>query len=743
MCRETRKLAAAAKAAAAAQRGATQAKEAAGYGGGTGNRQRAKSEPICRRRQHKGPAPTDTTTVLPCATNELYNRSRGCSSVLYLLFEREQKKKTTTSNNLLLRFPRKKKKKRNPSSSVVSCHTTPHHTADMASPPPNKRAGSGGGYNNAESAATTATTTTDGSNIGLSGRIDAAALETLQSHQSALLFSQQHQLSPPHPSSSLQARSDSFVAGAGASSSSNAGGGGNSSNDDNDAGSGGRGPGGQPGSYCYSSSPGGGGAAHHRAPQQRSNPIAIVRTGDGGDRFDTSDSDQEEDGDDEYLMDVVDNGSAGFVDRRRGGTGGARSLPSRLLRAPRLGSMRPADDDEIRCDDDDGMLPPPMALGGDGGNGNAATTAAGRGTTTTISGAAGFGGPGTFTGPAYGSLRDSHLRGRFLDGPASYRDRRTGDIRRVQNRVRFREGSSDSNDDAHGLLSIAERIIQQKKKHGSQQPSDSSSDNAGGNDGSKEGTTSSLSAMLESSDGNAESAISSSLPLPRHETSVLIGPSNNYHDNAVAVAQKPFYEVEQDESERAGMLSMSLTGLEVLQSISLGAGRGTGAQQQQQQQHQQQITRQPLRPLDVLEELPRDPTTGYNVLLPRSLSDPTPNVRHRYFSPSSADGRSVRGGVLSSPASVHRASPPIPPVSMPRAAAAAATAAAASSISSQATISHFRQLQPQQRQSSAFLMHPLTANAATTANVVGDDFANEDDHATNNPDTEAAFDMDI
>lgn len=36
---------------------------------------------------------------------------------------------------------------------------------------------------------------------------------------------------------------------------------------------------------------------------------------------------------------------------------------------------------------------------------------------------------------SYGSLRESHLGGRFLDGPSSYRDSRSGEIRRYDERL--------------------------------------------------------------------------------------------------------------------------------------------------------------------------------------------------------------------------------------------------------------------------------------------------------------------
>ena len=60
---------------------------------------------------------------------------------------------------------------------------------------------------------------------------------------------------------------------------------------------------------------------------------------------------------------------------------------------------------------------------------------------------------------SYGSLRDSHQRGRFLDGPSSYREPTSGRIRQLDHRLRY-HGSRQQ----PAELSIGERMQQASKK---------------------------------------------------------------------------------------------------------------------------------------------------------------------------------------------------------------------------------------------------------------------------------------
>ena len=257
----------------------------------------------------------------------------------------------------------------------------------------------------------------------------------------------------------------------------------------------------------------------------RSSPIAIRRN-------DTESSHQSDTSDDEGEGDD-------FVERDAIRLGNATSLPSRLLRAPFLGSV-PTNEDNISYHN---MLPP-------------SSINTEQSDTTT----------------SYGSLRDSHLRGRFLDGPSSYRDKRTGNVRRIQHRVRFRDNATTTD---NTMMSIGERIQQstrqQQKVQESKEP------------------TSSLAAMLEGTEESTE---------------------NNLEQQPSAAASIPFSNEDDTVSQLpANMLSTSLTGLEVLQrGLRLSEQQGDNVVDFEQ------------------DELPRD-ASGNNALLSRSFSDPTLQLR--------------------------------------------------------------------------------------------------------------------
>ncbi|KAL3934764.1 MAG: hypothetical protein SGARI_003246, partial [Bacillariaceae sp.] len=62
----------------------------------------------------------------------------------------------------------------------------------------------------------------------------------------------------------------------------------------------------------------------------------------------------------------------------------------------------------------------------------------------------------------YGSLRDSHERGRFLDGPSSYREPTSGRIRQLDHRLRY-HGTRSSSSQINNNMSIGERMQQSRK----------------------------------------------------------------------------------------------------------------------------------------------------------------------------------------------------------------------------------------------------------------------------------------
>jgi hypothetical protein len=283
----------------------------------------------------------------------------------------------------------------------------------------------------------------------------------------------------------------------------------------------------------------------------RSTPIAIVRDkGSKSDRYpDTSDDDD--------SVDVE------LEAEERASRNTSRSLPVRLLRAPFLGSV-PSNEDYISYQN---MLPPPMEL--------AEQPAAG-------------GQVNADQGTSYGSLRDSNVRGRFLDGPSSYRDKGTGDIRSIQHRVRFRDNSTISSSAPSHSISIGERIMRSRKMQAKNEA-----------DKPSEERTSSLSAMLESTDDSG--IVAPDVPNQSLGLSAVKPPANQQ--------STAFYDDESEDQPSSNMLSTSLTGLEVLRQ----RGARFGSVQEGASDSDS----------DAPSAIPRD-STYHNGMMSRSLSDPVP-----------------------------------------------------------------------------------------------------------------------
>lgn len=100
---------------------------------------------------------------------------------------------------------------------------------------------------------------------------------------------------------------------------------------------------------------------------------------------------------------------------------------------------------------------------------------------------------------SYGSLRESHQRGKFLDGPSSYREPRSGQIRRLDHRLRYpaNKGLSSSQQQA---LSIGERIQQAQKQKETQKQNVN-----GSGESEAVATTSTLSMMMDEVTKSTES----------------------------------------------------------------------------------------------------------------------------------------------------------------------------------------------------------------------------------------------
>mmetsp|Transcript_10420 Transcript_10420/g.26237 ORF Transcript_10420/g.26237 Transcript_10420/m.26237 type:complete len:472 (-) Transcript_10420:246-1661(-) len=270
----------------------------------------------------------------------------------------------------------------------------------------------------------------------------------------------------------------------------------------------------------------------------RSSPIAIQRASDERYRDIESHTSEEEDDSD---IDVE--GDAIKLRRKYGNkiiqtyvadSTLTQSAPRRdnssVLNAPYLGSLSKSSNQVLSL--------PPMSLAGD-------NTFLGEPPESIVS---------------YGSLRDSHERGRFLDGPSSYREPMSGKIRQLDHRLRY-----------HGRqppeLNIGERLQQSLKQKELRLKREKNAENNNNNninnkndDGDRKETTSSLSAMMADASKNTtpdegNSFLKTERLVPIQNQS-LVSPLSPEHRRSV-----------HDTPPRGNiMLSTSLTAFELLQS---------------------------------------------------------------------------------------------------------------------------------------------------------------------------------
>lgn len=313
----------------------------------------------------------------------------------------------------------------------------------------------------------------------------------------------------------------------------------------------------------------------------RSNPIAIARNGE--DDEDTSDnpSDTEMDGISSSNLELEALDGDDDAMQQEAGSSYKRSavisLQSHLLRAPRLGSIPLHDDnDEWINQQYPSMLPPAMQTA------DQPLSSAWRGTENA----------------SYGSLRESHTRGRFMDGPSSYRERGTGEIRQYERKVRFHENTIIAT--SMPTISIGERIMQSRRVQQQQQQQQSHSHASV--------STSSLSALLAHSTKAEDQPTNATVP--ENLTDELRPKSASFYDEEIS-NQLP-----------DNMLSTSLTGLEVLQA-GLGSKMTTSFMSPSPPERHHPVEIHSMNN----EELPRN-ADGLNALLSRSFSDPLPFQRH-------------------------------------------------------------------------------------------------------------------
>jgi hypothetical protein len=264
---------------------------------------------------------------------------------------------------------------------------------------------------------------------------------------------------------------------------------------------------------------------HHHSEQQhrrQSRPIAIVRPESRSTvNFAESDHDSTDDDLDENITIPTQH----------------HSLPSRLLRAPFLGSI-PTSDEYLRQRN---LMPPPMRLSDN--DDDVADEA-----DPIVKNSARW-------GLSYGSLRESHSQGRFLEAPLSLLDdrRRTGT-------------SNGGNIPVQSGLSIGERIQQQRKL---QQMLQSKSNSNGANSSSSDSCTHAAVSSKEQISTLAAMMEASSMTDRRQEQVQL---ANSHGGGDVSFSSSRFVHHptdrgDGDEATELVVLSSSLTGLQVLHGL--------------------------------------------------------------------------------------------------------------------------------------------------------------------------------
>jgi hypothetical protein len=283
----------------------------------------------------------------------------------------------------------------------------------------------------------------------------------------------------------------------------------------------------------------------------RSNPIAIKRQPDGTKATDHVDSGDDSE-DDETNDSDVDNVERDAIklNKKYGGpivqtyqapsnTAAAASYrqktaASSALNAPYLGSLSRSANQVLSL--------PPMSLAGD--------TLLGPNEEP----------PESITG--YGSLRDSHQRGRFLDGPSSYREPTSGKIRQLDHRVRYHgTGSSE--------LSIGERMQQARKLKESLQKE--SKGRADEKQTTKATTQSSLSAIMndvsKQSVSSGDEAGTDTLSSLGEE---ILMPVKMEGDTMTSLGDYD-RQLERDTMDTPSMLSTSMTAFEMLKMSNVSS----------------------------------------------------------------------------------------------------------------------------------------------------------------------------
>ncbi|KAG7364921.1 hypothetical protein IV203_038124 [Nitzschia inconspicua] len=349
----------------------------------------------------------------------------------------------------------------------------------------------------------------------------------------------------------------------------------------------------------------------------RSSPIAITRQPDAAIKpldYMNSDSDDDDDGD--STMDEVER-DAIKLNKKFGGpivqtyqapstlsiTNTRRGTGSSSLNAPYLGSLSRSANQVMNL--------PPMSLTGTTSFGDAREE------------------PPEAISTVYGSLRDSHQRGRFLDGPSSYREPTSGRIRLLDHRLRYHGTGSNE-------LSIGERMQQSRKLKESRQK-----EKRGDDERQSSVAKSSLSAMMNEASKHPAEEETTTMSSLGEEILMPVKPN----DDLVPSLRDYDQEFEQDTKSAPSMLSTSMTAFELLKMSNVSSNLNSMSLKPSSlslRPHAAFVNAEGLPttigspaviPID-----PDDPNRRFQPLA-RSMSDPTPQLQQMSL-------RDARAGVV-------------------------------------------------------------------------------------------------
>jgi hypothetical protein len=493
---------------------------------------------------------------------------------------------------------------------------------------------------------------------------------------------------------------------------------------------------------------------------RRSTPIAIYprRSRSGSGDRPQSRTDDDDSSDYQSEAEEKESSESGLHYGRKNAASGdmSQSLPSvRLLQAPLLASCSVPTPIEDECTYYSTMLPPPMALS----ESLPGSVARSRSVMPSgLTGSSWMTARGAAIPTSYGSLRESHIRGQFLDGPRSFRDRRTGQLctGRPPLRVRFEEDRAWASPE---VLSIGERIQQQQNQYQHQHQQSSAS-----------ASQTDFSASKQSEDKGEQGQTDANAHVHAHASSLsalmenaqidddIVPEKNGYKHSGIAEPSISFYDEQEDAFSKLpdNVLSTSLTGLELLQrGIKMyDDDQNTMPTSSDTSEVNNNSNNISSTPVWSDESVPRD-AQGNNSLLSRSFSDPTPrsirNLRSSYGNMPAMRSPNI-GPRMSSPlfAQTRQMSGVALFPAQPALASEAPSAGPSSFLMSAVQANAQQQQHVGNIQSMAAAYQPYGMYPATFA--LGTAIGQEDGApeavsmavAENvNPDTEGAFDMDL